>query len=257
MQHHCLYKYTKRILFLSSRHQYYSSAATRSTKNAKKFNRKGNNKGKRKLKGKTASSSQWLQRQDKDPFVAESIKDGYPSRAAYKLIDIQKQFNVIQKGFKILDLGCCPGSWLMVAKKFSKNSRVVGIDLIEFDPPIDGVEIIQGDFEDENVLHHLSELLNGKVDLILSDMSPNLTGMQDIDQINMMSLQSSIIEFLPTHLKTSGNLVTKTFRGQYDKEIFETLKENFKSVKRYKPPASRSQSKEIYMISKGFKQQQP
>ncbi len=230
----------------------FSSAANRGIKNIRKFNAKGNNKGRRKLKGKSASSSQWLQRQDKDPFVAESKKDGYPSRAAYKLIDIQKKYNVIKKGNKVLDLGCSPGSWLMVAKKLSKNSRIVGIDLLPLEKSISGVETVQGDFEDLETVNMLSDLLNGKVDTVLSDMSPNLTGMQDIDQINMRALQLSIINFLPQHLKSQGNLVTKTFRGEYDKEIFQLLKAQFSSVKREKPPASRSKSKEIYMIAKGF-----
>eukprot|EP00943_MAST-04B_sp_MAST-4B-sp1_P001452 g1452.t1 len=230
----------------------FSSAANRDIKNIRKFNAKGNNKGRRRLKGKSASSSQWLQRQDKDPFVAESKKDGYPSRAAYKLIDIQKRHNVIKKGNIVLDLGCSPGSWLMVAKKLSKNSRIFGIDLLPLEESISGVETIQGDFENLETVTMLSNLLDGKVDTILSDMSPNLTGMQEIDQINMRALQLSIINFLPQHLKSQGNLVTKTFRGEHDKEIFELLKNQFRSVKREKPPASRSKSKEIYMIAKGY-----
>eukprot|EP00944_MAST-04C_sp_MAST-4C-sp1_P013553 g13553.t1 len=220
-------------------------------KSSRKFNSKGSFKGRRKLRGKSSSSSQWLQRQDKDQYVTRRDNDGYPSRAAYKLIEIQDKHKVIRDGSKVLDLGCSPGSWLMVSKKLSSNARVVGLDILSA-KPIDGVEIIQGDFQDSETSKQLSELLDGTVDTVLSDMSPNLTGISDVDQENMRNLQLSIIDFLPNHLSKGGNFVTKAFRGPYDKEVFDILKKRFRTVKREKPSASRSKSKEIYFVGLNF-----
>ena len=220
-------------------------------KSSRKFNKKGRNKGIRKLRGKSSSSSQWLQRQDKDQYVTKRDNDGYPSRAAYKLIEIQEKHKVIRNGSKVLDLGCSPGSWLMVSKKLSSNARVVGLDILRAEP-IDGIEILQGDFQDSETSKQLSEILDGRVDTVLSDMSPNLTGITDVDQENMRNLQLSIIDFLPNHLSKGGNLVTKAFRGPYDKEIFNLLREQFRTVKREKPAASRSKSKEIYFVGIKF-----
>jgi 23S rRNA (uridine2552-2'-O)-methyltransferase len=227
-------------------------AQTFASRHTPKYTGRKQSKGKHAQKGKSASSSRWLERQQLDPYVVLAEERGYRSRAAFKLISINKKFKLLKSGMKVLDLGCAPGSWSVIVKEKVKTGRIVGIDLLEMES-IPGVEFLHGDFEDEKVSIELSNMLAGPADCVLSDMAPNLTGLKDVDASRMLNLHSSILKFLPKHLAPGGSFVSKIFRGQYDKEMIGSTKVLFDVMRIEKPQASRQDSREIYIVGKGFK----
>lgn len=201
-------------------------------------------------KGRKTSSKNWLQRQLNDPYVALAQKQGYRSRAAFKLIEINKKFNLFHKGQRILDLGAAPGGWSQVAAQLTKNNNsIVALDLLEMDP-IDGVQFFQGDFTDPMMIEKL--LLNNKFDIVMSDMAANTTGHAATDHLRIMSLVEEVYYLSTKILKPGGNMIIKIFRGGAENNLLLKIKESFKSVKHFKPSSSRSNSTEMYMIATNF-----
>ncbi|MEQ9116360.1 MAG: RlmE family RNA methyltransferase [Rickettsiales bacterium] len=203
-------------------------------------------------RGRKLSSKNWLQRQLNDPYVKQSKVDGYRSRAAYKLVEINNKFNILGEKFNVLDLGCAPGSWTQVIQQHNPQI-VIAVDLLEIEP-INDVEFIQGDFLEEEVHNKITEILEGKkINLILSDIAPNTTGHKDTDQLRIMAVAESIFEFSKTALGKDGSMVIKIFQGAGFPEFVKDLKIAFKKVNTYKPDASRSGSPEIYIVATGRK----
>jgi 23S rRNA (uridine2552-2'-O)-methyltransferase len=199
----------------------------------------------------TTSSRQWLRRHINDEFTQKSKAFGYRARSAFKLIEIQEKFEIIKPYSAVLDLGCAPGSWSEVVVKFTKN-KVIGIDLLETQP-LTGVFFLQGDFLDENIQNQALELNNGKkFDVIVSDISPNTTGMQTVDHLRIMFVLEIETAFVLKNLKANGSFVAKVFQGEGLEEQIKKLKQVFVEVKIFKPKASRKESKEIYLVCRNF-----
>lgn len=196
----------------------------------------------------TQSQKQWLERHMNDPYVQKAAKEGYRSRAAYKLIEIQDKFKLFKKNQRILDLGAAPGSWSQVIQQYiSKTGEIIGIDLLSI-KPIPGIKFIQDDFY--NIDQHIKGLL---FDGILSDLAPSTCGIQKADHLKLIGMIEDIIYLLPTILKTDGFFVCKVFKGGIQKDLLDILKKNFKSIKHFKPKASREKSPEEYLIAQNFK----
>lgn len=207
-------------------------------------------------KKRSSSSSRWLQRQARDPYVLQSKKEGYRSRAAYKLIELDDQFHFLKPGRHLVDLGAAPGGWLQVASKRMKvpssGSRLIGVDLLPIDP-LDQVTFIQGDFTSDEVYANLENLCPDKVDIVLSDMSPSTTGHAATDHIRIISLCEMAWDFAKNHLNEKGAFIMKVFQGGTMAELLKELKHHFDHVKHVKPPASRKESSELYLVALGFK----
>lgn len=203
-------------------------------------------------RGRTKSSTKWLSRQLNDPYVAQAKKDGYRSRAAYKLLELDSKFKFLKKDAVIVDLGNAPGGWTQVAVQ-KKPSFVVGIDLLPV-KPLQGAISIMGDFTDEKEQEKLLELLGGRrADVVLSDIAPNTTGVKNIDHLRLVGILEEVILFSQQILKEGGTLVMKVFDGGTLQNMLSDLKKKFKAVKHVKPPASRKESKEFYFVAQGFK----
>ncbi len=204
-------------------------------------------------RGRRPSSTEWLRRQLNDPFVDEAKKRGYRSRAAFKLTDIDDKFNFIRPNMSVVDLGCAPGSWCQVIRERTKNrGRVVGIDLQEVDP-IPGVELMKGDFTDNDVLKELELLVGDKVDAVVSDMAAAACGHSQTDHIRIMALCEMASAFAVEWLNDGGTFVAKVLRGGAEQELLKDLRKNFEQVKHFKPNASRKDSAEIFVVALGFK----
>lgn len=203
-------------------------------------------------KGRTAQSTRWLERQLNDPYVRRAKAEGYRSRAAYKLIELDEKFGLLRGAKRIVDLGIAPGGWSQVARKKASQAAVVGIDLLPTDP-IDGVTIFQLDFLDDRAPEVLEEALGGPADLILSDMAANTVGHPQTDHLRTMALVEAAVDFACQVLEPGGGFVAKVFAGGTDGNLLAILKRNFKTVKHAKPPASRKDSSEWYVIAQGFK----
>lgn len=208
---------------------------------------KGSTVRNKKLK---ASSKEWLKRHLNDRFVAEAKKDGYISRAAYKLIEIDQKYKVLQKkDMNILDLGSAPGSWAEVVIRSSKNlKQLVLVDLLDLKTELKSAKFIKGDFTNELIQSEIKSCFDSEIDLIISDIAPNITGFSDLDSANMINIFESMLEFISKNLKIQGNFVAKIFHNSLSDEIRKSLKDKFKIVKIFKPEASRNSSSEIYMI---------
>ncbi len=206
----------------------------------------------RTAKKRSESSTRWLQRQLNDPYVKQAKADGYRSRAAYKLIEMDEKFGLLKGARRIVDLGIAPGGWAQVARKVVPKAQVVGIDLLEVEP-IDGVEIFQMDFMDEDAPRVLEEALGGKADLVMSDMAANTVGHKQTDHLRTMGLVEAGAWFAVENLEKGGTFVAKVLAGGTDKDLLDLLKKHFKTVKHAKPPASRKGSSEWYVIAQGFK----
>ena len=202
-------------------------------------------------KDRTPSSQAWLERQINDPFVVAAKAQGYRSRAAFKLGEIDERFHLIRKGSRVIDLGCAPGGWLQIAVQRGAGA-VVGVDLLEVDP-LAGAEIIQQDFTDPDCGPRLIALLGGPPDLILSDMAPNTTGHRQTDHLRIVGLIEAAVEFAVQVLKPGGAFVSKAFQGGETSVLLALLKQNFAEVKHIKPKASRAESSELYLMATGFK----
>ena len=202
-------------------------------------------------KSRSPASARWLARQLNDPYVTAAKQQGWRSRAAFKLLELDDKFQLIQKGVRVLDLGAAPGGWTQVAVKRGAAS-VLAVDLLPIDP-IHGAAIIQGDFADAEMPERLTAELGGDADLVLSDMAPNTTGHASTDHIRIVALAELALDFALQILAPGGAFVAKVFQGGSEKPILDVLKRNFTSVRHAKPPSSRKESSELYVVAKGFK----
>jgi 23S rRNA (uridine2552-2'-O)-methyltransferase len=205
---------------------------------------------------RTAQSTRWLERQLNDPYVKRAKAEGYRSRAAYKLIELDERFSFLKGCKRVVDLGIAPGGWSQVMRKQCPKAAIVGIDLLPTDP-IDGVIIAQMDFMNEAAPAWLLEQLGGAPDLVLSDMAANTVGHQQTDHLRTMGLVETAVDFAIQVLKPGGTFVAKSLAGGSDSHLVTTLKANFTTVKHAKPPASRTGSSEWYVVASGFKGQLP
>lgn len=203
-------------------------------------------------KGRTASQVRWLERQLNDPYVKKAKADGYRSRAAYKLIELDDRFGLIRGAKRVVDLGIAPGGWSQVVRAKSPKAEVVGIDLLEVEP-IDGVTIFQMDFMDDAAPAKLEDALGGPPDLVLSDMAANTVGHKQTDHLRTMALVEAGAWFATETLEEGGAFVAKVLAGGTDADLLSLLKSHFKTVKHAKPPASRKGSSEWYVVAQGFK----
>ena len=203
-------------------------------------------------RGRTAQSSRWLERQLNDPYVKRAHAEGYRSRSAYKLIELDERFGLLKGARAILDLGVAPGGWAQVVRKQAPKARIVGIDLLPVDP-IEGVDLLQMDFMLDAAPDFLMDALGMAPDLVLSDMAANTTGHTPTDALRTMGLVEAATEFAVQVLRPGGAFVAKVFAGGADSTLVAELKRNFTHVKHAKPPASRKDSSEWYVIAQGFK----
>lgn len=204
-------------------------------------------------KYKKKSSNQWLERQLNDPYVAESKRLGYRSRAAFKLIQLDEKYHFLGKGKTIVDLGCAPGGWTQVAVERNKGSgQVVGIDILETEP-VKGATLICQDFTADDAPDKLKALLNGPADIVMSDMAANTTGHQQTDHLRTIGLVEAGYAFAKEVLAENGIFIAKVFQGGAEGELLADVKKNFKKVGHFKPDASRKQSPETYLVAIGFK----
>jgi 23S rRNA (uridine2552-2'-O)-methyltransferase len=203
-------------------------------------------------KGRKVSSTRWLERQLNDPYVRRAKAENYRSRAAYKLLELDERFGLLKGAKAVVDLGIAPGGWSQVVRRKMPQAKVVGIDLLPTDP-IDGVEILQMDFMDDQAPEKLREALGGPADLVLSDMAANTVGHPQTDHLRTMSLVETGLEFAKDVLKPGGAYVAKVLAGGTDNELLAELKRHFTTVKHAKPTASRKDSSEWYVVAQGFK----
>lgn len=203
---------------------------------------------------RSKSSQKWLQEYHDDLYVSRARKDGYRSRAVYKLIELQQKDEFLKSGMFVLDLGAAPGGWSEYVSQFSgERGRLIAIDILPIDP-IAGVEIIQGDFTESNTLQQIMDLVNNQpFDLVLSDMAPNLSGIDSVDQPKSMYLAELAFELAKDCLNKNGYFVVKLFQGEGYEAFVSMLKSTFKSVKYRKPAASRARSREIYAVCSGLR----
>jgi 23S rRNA (uridine2552-2'-O)-methyltransferase len=201
---------------------------------------------------RTASSARWLTRQINDPYVRQAKAEGWRSRAAFKLIELDAKFGLLKNAKRVVDLGIAPGGWAQVVRKQAPRAAVVGIDLLPTDP-IEGVTIFEMDFMADDAPAALLEALGGAPDLVLSDMAANTTGHKGTDHLRTMGLVEAAAHFAIENLSPGGAFLAKVLAGGTDTELLALLKKHFTAVKHAKPPASRKDSSEWYVIAQGFK----
>ena len=201
---------------------------------------------------RTTSSARWLTRQINDPYVKKAKADGYRSRAAYKLSELDEKFGLLKGVMRAVDLGIAPGGWSQVVRQRSPKAKVVGIDLLPTEP-IEGVTIFEMDFMSDAAPAALQEALEGAPDLVLSDMAANTVGHKQTDHLRTMGLVETAADFAIATLAPGGTFVAKVLAGGTDTALLALLKRHFTTVKHAKPPASRKDSSEWYVIAKGFK----
>jgi 23S rRNA (uridine2552-2'-O)-methyltransferase len=203
-------------------------------------------------KGRKVGSTKWLERQLNDPYVKRARAEGYRSRAAYKLIELDDRFGLLKGAGRVVDLGVAPGGWTQVVRKRAPKAIVVGIDLLPTDP-IDGATLLEMDFLDDAAPGALREALGGAADIVLSDMAANTVGHPQTDHLRTMALVEAGLEFAAEVLRPGGAYVAKVLAGGADNNLVAELKRRFTSVKHAKPPASRKGSSEWYVVAQGFK----
>lgn len=202
---------------------------------------------------RTLSSQKWLERQLNDPYVARAKREGYRSRAAFKLLEIDEKYHILKPGQRIVDLGAAPGGWSQIAaKKIGPKGKIVGIDLLPIDP-MPGVEFIQLDFLDESAPGKLIELLGGQADIVMSDMAANTTGHKKTDHLRIIGLAEAAIYFAREVLAPGGVFLAKVFQGGTENQLLADLKRDFAVVRHVKPAASRADSAELYVLATGFR----
>ena len=203
---------------------------------------------------RSKSSSRWIESHENDEYVQRARREGYRSRACYKLLEIDEKYALLRSGMTVVDLGAAPGGWTQVAlKKVGPAGFVVGIDLLEMEP-MSGAHLLKGDFTSEDSLTELMVLLGGReVDLVISDMAPNLSGKRDIDQPRAMYLLELAVDFAQTVLKRDGAFLSKCFEGAGINEVREIIRRDFKQLNNLKPKASRNKSREAYLLGRGYK----
>jgi len=202
---------------------------------------------------KHQSKQQWLDEHVNDEYVKRAQKEGYRSRAAYKLLEINERDQILAQGMKVVDLGAAPGGWSQVAIKIvSEKGQVIGLDLLPIEP-VNYVQFLQGDFREEDVYEALMIQLKGKkVDVVISDMSPNISGMGAVDQPRAIYLAELTHEFALKTLKKGGCVLVKLFQGSGFDEYVRCLRQDFEKVHTRKPKASRARSREVYVLAKGY-----
>jgi 23S rRNA (uridine2552-2'-O)-methyltransferase len=203
-------------------------------------------------KGRKVSSTRWLERQLNDPYVKRARAENYRSRAAYKLLELDERFGLLKGVRSVVDLGVAPGGWSQVVRRRSPQARIVGIDLLPTDP-IEGVTVLHMDFMDEQTPERLKQALYGPADLVLSDMAANTVGHPQTDHLRTMALVEAGLEFAREVLRPGGASVATVLAGGADSNLVAALKRYFASVKHAKPPASRKESSEWYVVAQGFK----
>jgi 23S rRNA (uridine2552-2'-O)-methyltransferase len=203
---------------------------------------------------RTKSSARWLAEHAADPYVKRAHEEGWRSRAAFKLEEIQRTDRLLHPGMTVVDLGAAPGGWSQfAARTLAGRGRVIALDILEM-PSIPGVEFIQGDFTDESVLARLSATLGGeKVDLVMSDMAPNMMGISEVDHDRSMGLVELAVDFACSELRPGGDLLLKVFQGRGFQPLVARLRREFDSVKMRKPKASRARSAEVYVLARGYR----
>ena len=206
----------------------------------------------RTARGRSTSSQRWLQRQLNDPYVAEAKKRGYRSRAAFKLLQLDDQVRFLKPGARIVDLGAAPGGWMQVVLERAKGGTVIGIDLLPV-KPIAGATVVIKDFYDEDAPELLTRLLGGPADVVLSDMAAAATGDPQIDHLRIMALAEAAYEFAERILKSGGTFVAKVLHGGTERTLLDQLRRDFTRVRHIKPPASRADSAEMYVLATGFR----
>jgi 23S rRNA (uridine2552-2'-O)-methyltransferase len=204
-------------------------------------------------KHRTASSRAWLERQINDPYVARAKREGFRSRAAYKLAEIDDKFHLVKPGGRVVDLGAAPGGWSgIAARKVGPTGRVVALDILEM-KPIAGIDFLQLDFLDMTAPAKLKALLGGRADVVLSDMAANATGHRQTDHLRIMALAEAAALFAREVLAPGGSFLCKVLQGGTESGLLAELKRDFETVKHVKPPASRADSAELYLLAKGFR----
>src|SRR5580658_5428426 len=204
-------------------------------------------------KRRKLSSRTWLERQLADPYVARAKKEGFRSRAAFKLIEIDDKYRLLKPGGRVVDLGAAPGGWSEIAaQRIGPSGRVIALDILDF-KPMTGVEFLKLDFLDETAPDRLKDMLGGKADLVLSDMAANATGHRKTDHLRIMALAEAATHFAREVLAGGGSLVCKVLQGGTEAGLLSDLKRDFSSVRHVKPPASRTDSAELYLLARGFR----
>lgn len=203
---------------------------------------------------RSKSSSRWLQEHVNDPYVKQAQKDGYRSRASYKLIELNEKDRLIRPGMLVMDLGSAPGGWSQVAGRIvGETGRVLASDILPMDP-LENVDFIQGDFTDDKVFQQLLDKLDGReVDLIVSDIAPNISGVAAADQAASMYLVELVLDMVRRVLKPGGNFAVKVFQGEGSDAYLKDVRTSFEKVVVRKPAASRPRSPEVYFVARGFK----
>jgi 23S rRNA (uridine2552-2'-O)-methyltransferase len=202
--------------------------------------------------GRSKSSHQWLRKHFDDEYVKRAQREGYRSRAVYKLDEIQQKDHILRPGSVVVDLGAAPGGWSQYAAQVLKGrGRIIALDILPMDP-LPGVEFLQGDFREVDVLNALNELLGGAtVNLVMYDMAPNISGMEAVDQPRSMYLVELAADFAASVLGKGGDLLFKGFQGEGFDSLLKDLREQYRKVLIRKPKASRSRSREVYVLAKG------
>ena len=204
-------------------------------------------------KHRTLSSRTWLERQIRDPYVARAKREGFRSRAAYKLAEIDDKYRLLKPGTRVVDLGAAPGGWSEIAaRRVGAGGRVLAIDILDM-KPIAEVEFLKLDFLDATAPQRLKDLLGGQADLVLSDMAANATGHRQTDHIRIMALAEAAAHFAREVLAPGGSFLCKVLQGGTEVALLAELKRDFASVKHVKPQASRSDSAELYLLARGFR----
>ncbi len=202
-------------------------------------------------KGRTTAQQQWISRQLNDPYVGMAKDQGYRSRAAFKLIEIDAKYKFLKPGTKVVDLGAAPGGWTQVAVERGCTT-VIALDILEM-APLAGAQVLKADFLDPSAPGMIEKLLDGKVDLVLSDMAPSTTGHRETDHLRIAALVEAAIDFAVAVLRPGGNFVTKFRQGQEEQALIKHAQRHFAKVVRMKPPSSRAESSELFLVSTGFK----
>ena len=206
----------------------------------------------RTARGRSSASARWLQRQLNDPYVQKAQIEGYRSRAAFKLAELDTRFNILSPNGRFVDLGCAPGGWTQVIAKRLNGGSVVGVDIQDVDP-IDGATILKLDIFSDEAVGQISQALGGLADAVLSDMAPSTTGHKRTDQLRIGALAEAAYDVAAQLLGTGGIFAVKVFQGGAPSELLDLLKKDFSEVKHAKPPASRSDSAEMYLVATGFR----
>ncbi|MGQ0502820.1 MAG: 23S rRNA (uridine(2552)-2'-O)-methyltransferase RlmE [Panacagrimonas sp.] len=203
---------------------------------------------------RSASSSRWLAEHESDPYVRDARKLGYRSRAVFKLKEINERDQLLRPGMVVVDLGAAPGGWSQWARPLlGPRGRMIALDILPFEP-LPEVDIIVGDFREDNVLRELEARVEGRpVDLVLSDMAPNVTGIDSADQVGQLYLCELALEFAKAHLKPGGAFLVKVFQGEGFEAYLKAVRANFESVTIRKPKASRPRSREVYLLARSLR----